>query len=63
MQDPWVQTQLQQDVALYTLNRQTYTNGSMPQFLIGSNVTFGSMTFDQLHQKVTNQYPIRAGRP
>lgn len=56
--DPWIPAQLQQFIALYGLNYQAYSNSSMPQFLIGTNMTFGSLSADLFLQKITNQYRL-----
>lgn len=50
--DPWIEQQLRTDIDLYTISMREYGNGSMPQFLIGSNIFSGTLATEQLRKQV-----------
>jgi uncharacterized membrane protein len=43
MNDPWVRTQLAQDVAIYEAIHERFGKGAMPQLVVGDNVVFGEL--------------------
>ena len=43
MNDPWVETQLAQDIAIYEATYKRFGKGSMPQLIIGDNIVFGEL--------------------
>jgi uncharacterized membrane protein len=46
--DPWVQAQVLTDIQMYETSYKEFKNGSMPQFLIGTNLVTGILTTEQL---------------
>ena len=48
MRDPWIETQLQQDIAVYATNYYHGRVGNMPQLIVGTNVVGG--TFDNVNE-------------
>ncbi len=43
MNDPWVEKQLAQDIAIYEATSKRFGNGTMPQLIIGDNIVFGEL--------------------
>ena len=43
MNDPWVEKQLAQDIAIYEATTKRFGNGAMPQLIIGDNIVFGEL--------------------
>ena len=43
MNDPWVEKQLAQDIAIYEATYKRFGNGAMPQLIIGDNIVFGEL--------------------
>ena len=41
LSDPWVERQLQQDIAIYQANYKNFGNSAMPQLIMGTNIIFG----------------------
>ena len=58
LQDPWVEEQLRTSIQIFALNMQASGRTSMPQFVIGTNVVFGSMSMDELARHVTRQFGL-----
>jgi uncharacterized membrane protein len=58
-QDPWVEAQLRQDVAVY---EQAYQlrQGSMPQLLLGSNLAVGTYPRDELLKLLEQNLGLKA---
>jgi uncharacterized membrane protein len=52
LNDPWIDTQLSASMRLFEISAIEYKNGSMPQFMIGTNIFTGLMTTEQLREKV-----------
>lgn len=50
--DPWVQAQVLTDIQMYETSYKEFKNGSMPQFLIGTNLVTGTLTTEQLRAVV-----------
>ncbi|HTD66502.1 MAG TPA: thioredoxin domain-containing protein, partial [Candidatus Limnocylindria bacterium] len=50
--DPWIEQQLRADIELFTISAREYRNGSMPQFMIGTNIVTGILTTEQLRAVV-----------
>ena len=46
--DPWIEQQLQTDIAIYSINGNEFKQGNMPQFMMGSDLVSGTMTGEQL---------------
>jgi uncharacterized membrane protein len=46
--DPWIEQQLKTDIDIYAISGKEFSNGAMPQFMIGSNVITGILTPEQL---------------
>lgn len=60
LQDPWINEQIQRDVAIYEETYVTLGNGSMPQVIIGTNVTFGSFgQIDDLYRILGEQLGLK----
>ena len=43
LNDPWVEKQLAQDIAIYEATSKRFGNGAMPQLIIGDNIVFGEL--------------------
>jgi uncharacterized membrane protein/protein-disulfide isomerase len=43
MNDPWVEKQLAQDIAIYEATYKRFGKGAMPQLIIGDNIVFGTL--------------------
>jgi uncharacterized membrane protein/protein-disulfide isomerase len=43
MNDPWVEKQLAQDIAIYTATFKHFGKGAMPQLVVGNNLVFGEL--------------------
>ena len=43
MNDPWVEKQLAQDIAIYETTYRRFGKGAMPQLIIGDNIVFGGL--------------------
>jgi uncharacterized membrane protein len=43
MNDPWVERQLAQDIAIYEATFTRFGNGAMPQLVVGDNIVFGEL--------------------
>jgi protein-disulfide isomerase len=43
MNDPWVEKQLAQDIAIYEATFKRFGNGAMPQLIVGDNIVFGEL--------------------
>ena len=43
MNDPWVEKQLAQDIAIYRATFKRFGNGAMPQLIVGDNIVFGEL--------------------
>jgi protein-disulfide isomerase len=58
-QDPWIEAQLRQDVAVY---EQAYQlrQGSMPQLLLGSNLAVGTYARDELLKLLEQNLGLKA---
>ena len=50
--DPWIDQQLATDIGLYAISMRDYGNGSMPQFIIGTNIFSGTLTTEELRKNV-----------
>ena len=50
--DPWVEKQVQMNIDMYEASYKQFRNGSMPQFLIGTNLVTGTPGFEQLRAMV-----------
>ena len=50
--DPWVERQLRTDIDIYVTSARQFNQGSMPQFLVGTNIISGTLTAEQLHALV-----------
>ncbi len=62
LQDPWVEQQLQRDLAIYATNNATLGRGDMPQLIIGTNVYFGTMgDVGKLKQAIADGLRLKPG--
>jgi hypothetical protein len=52
IRDPWIEQQLRMDMDLFAISMRDYRNGSMPQFIIGSNIISGTLSTEELRAKV-----------
>ena len=43
MNDPWVERQLAQDIAIYQVTSKRFGTGAMPQLIVGDNIVFGDL--------------------
>ena len=50
--DPWIEQQLRTDIDIYTVSGREFRQGSMPQFMIGTNILSGVATAEQLRAVV-----------
>jgi hypothetical protein len=50
--DPWIEQQLRTDMELFGIAMRDYRNGSMPQFIIGTNLISGVLSTEELRAKV-----------
>jgi uncharacterized membrane protein/protein-disulfide isomerase len=58
IQDPWVEQQLRQDVAIYELAYRAQ-QGSMPQLILSTNVAVGTFLPDQLFKLLENNLGLK----
>lgn len=52
MRDPWVEQQVQMDIDMYEASYKQFRNGSMPQFLIGTNLVTGTIPLEQMRMLI-----------
>lgn len=52
LRDPWVDRQLKSSIAIYTTSYRQFGHGSMPQFIIGTNLVSGTLETAQLREVV-----------
>ena len=50
--DPWIEQQIQTAIALYKISGLEYRQGSMPQFIIGTNIISGTLSTAELRAKI-----------
>jgi len=50
--DPWIEQQLAADMMIFSISMQQYRNGSLPQFIIGSNLVSGILETTKLEELV-----------
>jgi hypothetical protein len=50
--NPLIEEHIKNSVALFTISMREYRNGSMPQFMIGTNILSGTPTMEQLRDMV-----------
>ena len=63
LQDPWVEQQLQRDLALYATNSALLGRGDMPQLIIGTNVIFGTLgEVGNLKQAISDGLRLKPAR-
>ncbi|HEY2951771.1 MAG TPA: hypothetical protein VGK40_04260, partial [Verrucomicrobiae bacterium] len=63
LQDPWVEQQLQRDLAIYATNNASLGRGDMPQLIIGTNVIFGTLgEVGRLKQAISEGLRLKPGR-
>src|SRR5207237_4016046 len=61
--DPWIAQQLTRSVSVYATNYLHVKNGSMPQLMIDTNLTTGSMdSLYDLFQLLNKQLGLRTGK-
>ncbi len=48
IRDPWIDQQLASNIAIYAISMRQYGNGSMPQFIIGTNIASGTLETPEL---------------
>jgi hypothetical protein len=60
--DPWIDQQIRTAIELYTISAREYRNGSMPQFIIGTNIFSGTLTTEELRAKVAVYVQPAAGK-
>lgn len=59
LKDPWIGKQIQEDISLLQYNYQATGKGQMPQLLIGSALTAGTLqSIDRLYSLVESQFKI-----
>lgn len=58
LQDPWVETQLQINVAMYELSYRAQ-RGQMPQLIVGPNVALGTYTKPELIKLLTDNLALQ----
>jgi hypothetical protein len=59
-QDPWVEQQLRQDIALYQF-AYAARQGEMPQLIFSSGMAVGTYSRDQLFKMIENNLGLKAG--
>jgi hypothetical protein len=63
LKDPWVEQQLQRDLAIYATNNAILGRGDMPQLIIGTNVIFGTLgEVGKLKQAISDGLRLKPGR-
>ena len=50
--DPWINQQIQTDISIYKISGLEYRQGSMPQFILGTNIISGTLTTAELRAKL-----------
>jgi hypothetical protein len=61
--DPWIAQQLTRSISIYATNYLHVRNGSMPQLMINTNLTTGSLdTRDDLFRLLEKQLGLRVGQ-
>ena len=63
--DPWIERQLQTDVELCITSVNENHRGDMPQFIIGTNIMFGTPPTEQLRAmvaKYSDAVPAQPGK-
>ena len=50
--DPWIEQQIQTDIDIYKISGLEYRQGSMPQFIIGTNIISGTLTTEELRARI-----------
>ena len=50
--DPWIEQQIQTDIDIYKISGMEYRQGSMPQFIIGTNIISGTLTTKELRARI-----------
>ena len=50
--DPWIEQQIQTDIDIYKISGMEYRQGSMPQFIIGTNIISGTLTTEELRARI-----------
>lgn len=52
LRDPWIDQQLAASIAIFGMSWQQYSNGSMPQFIMGTNLISGTPAFPLFKEAV-----------
>ena len=60
--DSWAERQLRADIDIYATSMRQFNQGSMPQFLIGTNIVAGTLTAEQLRAVVAKSIQSSAVR-
>jgi len=60
--DPWIDQQLRTTIDIYGVSAREFRHGSMPQFMIGTNILSGTLTAEQL-KAVVAKYAESPGVP
>jgi hypothetical protein len=58
--NPLIEEQIKNSIELFTISMREYRNGSMPQFMIGTNILSGTLTTEQLRAMVAKY--VEGGR-
>lgn len=58
LSDPWVRQQLDTTISIYATAYTNYHNGSMPQLIVGTNITSGILTMEQLFKLLGDQFKL-----
>ncbi len=59
LEDGWVNHQIQTGVSVFGMNYLTYSNSSLPQVIIGTNVTFGTFArMDDLYSLIEQHFGL-----
>jgi uncharacterized membrane protein len=62
LQDPWVVSQIKQDVEIYAMNYHTTHKDAMPQLIIGQSISAGSIKeSEKLIKLVSKEFGIQPG--
>jgi hypothetical protein len=56
--DPWVNAQLQRDIAIYETAYKA-GQGSMPQLIIGNKVAVGTLPFENVYQLLADELGLK----
>jgi hypothetical protein len=60
LEDPWVEQQLKRNVAIYGVNYAKVGSHSMPQLIMGTNLSLGNFAhMDDLYRALSNQFGLR----